>query len=114
MSAFETEWLSHMLMGTFAKYGFEITKEQADKAAEKVADAVIHSAMAGNPRDWCLTCGTVSGNGECHCTEGDEIEDCNRKAVNFFDAYKDMMEKQVADLRAKISELTPAPTPGEP
>jgi hypothetical protein len=76
----------------------ELERRNAD--ADKAA---VYIAMAGNPRDWCLNCGTVSGNEECHCNDALAVESCMRNAVNYHDASLKEYRARIADLEAALA-----------
>ena len=80
----------------------EKTEARIKQALNDVRNGAVRAAMAANPRDWCLSCGTVSGDGQCHCTDGDEIEECTRKAVNYFDEYYAEARKMTLELQKSL------------
>lgn len=94
--------LAAMMKHTFAGRGVEITDEEADRAARQASELIVHSAMAGNPKEWCLSCGTVSGDGQCHCTEPFAASDCNRQARHHLSEMAS--EAQAAVARALAAE----------
>lgn len=75
--------VSELIRRTFESHGVTVADGKDEQAARRIVGMVLHASMAANPRDWCLSCGTVSGDGNCHCTEPDDVADCMRKAVNY-------------------------------
>lgn len=85
------------IKATFEGRGVSVTDDQCQSAADQMVRDVLHIAMAGNPRDWCLSCGTVSGNGECDCTNASEVIECNRNARHYQSELHSELDKLVAE-----------------